>query len=153
MEVDEGDHRGGKSGLGEPARRAPWRSLFNFTTKAHCLNLGIALIFSIVSGVVIPAVSIFLGRLFNLFTEYGGGQISGPDLVRKVAVNCIALVGVGAGSWVLNGGFFMFWLVFGEIQAQTVRDKLFDGLMQKDLEWYDLRKNGIGALIPRLQRY
>lgn len=73
-------------------------------------------------------------------------------MVKKVAVNCIAIVGVGAGSWVLNGGFFMFWLVFGELQAKIVRDKLFDGLMQKDMEWYDLRKNGIGALILRLQR-
>ncbi len=136
----------------EQPRRARWSALFNFTTRQHAVPLTLALVFSVISGIVIPAVSIFMGRIFNQFTEFGGGKIGGQELVRKVSVNCIALVAIGTGSWLLNGGYFMFWLVFGELQAKSVRDKLFDGLMQKDMEWYDLRKNGVGALIPRLQR-
>ncbi len=152
MQRDERTADAKDPGREESPRRARWVSLFNFTSRGHTAHLVLAVTFAIVSGVVIPAVAIFLGRLFNLFTDFGGSQIGGQDLVKKVAVNCIAIVGVGAGSWVLNGGFFMFWLVFGELQAKIVRDKLFDGLMQKDMEWYDLRKNGIGALILRLQR-
>ena len=137
---------------GEQPKRATWLSLFNFTTKRHIVPLAVALILSIISGIVIPAVAIFLGRIFNLFTEYASGSHNGDALVTKVSINCVALSAIGAGSWVLNGGYFMFWLVFGELQAQSVRDRLFDGLMQKDMEWYDMRKNGVSALIPRLQR-
>ncbi|KAI9784929.1 MAG: hypothetical protein M1816_000565 [Peltula sp. TS41687] len=136
---------------GKRPRRAGWLSLFNFTSKHHTPTLTIALILSVISGIVIPAVSIFLGRIFNLFTDYAIGKITGHVLVHKVSINCIALVAIGVGSWALNGGYFMFWLVFGELQAKSVRDRLFDGLMQKDMEWYDMRKNGVSALIPRLQ--
>lgn len=136
----------------EGIKHAPWRSLFNFTIKNHTVPLLIALFLSIVSGIVMPAMSIFLGKLFNSFAEFGGGKISGQQLLSNVSIDCIALVGIGAAGWLFNGGFFMFWLVFGELQAQSVRKKLFDGLMQKDMEWYDMRKNGVGGLIPRLQR-
>ncbi|KAI9807904.1 MAG: hypothetical protein M1825_005210 [Sarcosagium campestre] len=142
------DDQGGTDRSKPPA----WLSLFHFTKKDHLVTLVVALAFAIISGLVIPAVSVFLGRIFNTFTEFGAGSIEGHELVTKVAIDCLALASLGATSWVLNGGFFMFWIVFGELQARNVRDRLFDGLMEKDMEWYDLRKNGIGALMPRLQR-
>lgn len=134
-----------------PAKRPGWRSLFNFTTRLHFFPLAMALALSIASGVIIPAVSILLGKIFGIFTNYGEGEISGPDLIRKVLVYGIALVGVGSASGVLNAGYFMFWLVFGELQAKSVRDRLFDGMLEKDMEWYDMRKNGIDTLISRIQ--
>ncbi len=137
----------------EPSRPAKWSSLFNFTARNHAGCLAIAIMLSIISGVVVPTVAVLLGRTFNKFTDFGAGRLAGRELVRGVSMNCVALVAVGAGGWALNGGYFMFWLVFGELQAQNVRSKLFDGLMQKDREWYDLRKNGVSALIPRIQRY
>ena len=135
----------------EPAVQARWRSLFRFTTRAHYIPLLLGLLLSICSGIIIPALSIFLGRLFDSFTDFGAGRLSGPGLVSKVSRNAIYLVGLGSASWLLNGCYFMSWLVFGELQAKSVRDKLFDGLLQKDMEWYDLRKAGVGAMIPRLQ--
>lgn len=135
-----------------PVVRAGWRSLFNFTKKSHTTPLVLALVLSVVSGIVVPVVTIFVGRLFNSFTEFGGGKLSGPELVSKVSLDCLALVGIGGASWFLNGGYFMFWLVFGELQAKSARDQLFEGLMEKDMAWYDMRMDGIGALIPRLQR-
>ncbi|KAI9843976.1 MAG: hypothetical protein M1837_006018 [Sclerophora amabilis] len=96
-------------------------------------------------------MSIFLGKIFDSFTNFGGGKLNGHELMSKVTTNCIAIVAVGGFGWLLNSGYFMFWLIFGELQAKSVRDQLFDDMMEKDMEWYDMRKNGIGALIPRLQ--
>ncbi|KAI9682080.1 MAG: hypothetical protein M1817_000134 [Caeruleum heppii] len=135
----------------EHAQRATWPSLFNFTRRSHAATLAIAILLSVISGIIIPAVSIFLGRIFNSFTEFGGGNLEGPELVSRVSRECIYLTALGAAGWILNGGYFMCWLVFGEMQARTVRHELFDGLMDKDMAWYDMRKNGISALIPRLQ--
>ena len=129
-----------------------WASLFNFTLRSHLFALSMALILSFASGVIVPALAIILGRMFDIFTEYGSSQISGSDLVKKVSTYCLALVGLGAVSGILNAGYFMSWLLFGELQAKSVRDGLFDGMLEKDMEWYDMRKAGIDTLIPRLQK-
>lgn len=129
-----------------------WLSLFHFTSRRHLFPLGVALALSIGSGIIIPALAIILGRIFGLFTSYGATEISGSDLVKKVSIYGIALVGLGAASGLLNASFFMFWLIFGELQAKSVRDKLFDGMLEKDMEWYDMRKSGIDTLISRLQK-
>ena len=135
----------------EPIVQASWKSLFNFTTKAHYIPLCLGLLLSVCSGIIIPALALLLGRIFDSFTDFGAGRLSGPGLISRVSQNATYLAALGSASWLLNGSYFMFWLVFGELQAKSVRDKLFNGMLQKDMEWYDLRKAGVGALIPRLQ--
>ena len=134
------------------AGNARWRSLFNFTKRTHITTLIFATILSIISGFIAPAVSVFAGKLFAAFTDFGGGRTEGSELVSRVSIQCVALIALGGASWVLNGGYFMLWLVFGELQAKNARERLFDGLMEKDMAWYDMRKDGVGAMIPRLQR-
>lgn len=128
-----------------------WLSLFSFTSRIHLFSLSIALILSVASGIIIPAFAIILGRVFDLFTKYGAKEMSGSDLVKKVSIYGLALVGLGSGSGILNAGYFMAWLVFGELQAKGARGKLFDGMLKKDMDWYDMRKSGIDTLISRLQ--
>lgn len=132
-------------------KRPGWRSLFNFTTRIHLFPLSLAFIFSVASGIIIPVLAVLLGKLFGLFTDFGADKISGSELVKKVSVYGIALVGLGSASGLLNAGYFMIWLIFGELQAKSVRDRLFDGMLEKDMEWYDMRKNGVDTVISRLQ--
>lgn len=132
-------------------KRPGWRSLFNFTNKIHLFPLSLALILSVASGIIIPVLAVVLGKIFGLFTDFGSNKISGSELVKKVSVYGIALVGLGSASGLLNAGYFMIWLIFGELQAKSVRDRLFDGMLEKEMEWYDMRKNGVETLISRLQ--
>lgn len=128
-------------------------SLFKFTSRSHFPTLLIALVLSIASGIVIPAFAVLLGKIFNAFTTFGEGQISGPDLVKKVSTYGIALAGLGFGSGLLNAFYLGFWLVFGELQAKSVREKLFDSMLRKDMEWYDMGEFSIETLISRQQTY
>lgn len=128
-----------------------WLSLFNFTSRIHLFSLSVALILSVASGIIIPVFAIILGKVFDLFTEYGANEISGSDLVKKISIYGLGLVGLGSGSGILNAGYFMAWLVFGELQAKSARGKLFDGMLKKDMDWYDMRKAGIDTLTSRLQ--
>ncbi|MCJ1312634.1 hypothetical protein MMC25_006309 [Agyrium rufum] len=130
---------------------AEWRSLFAFTTRAHIPILCTAIFLSIASGIVIPAFAIFLGKIFDTFTDFGAGKLDGASLVHKVSRNALYLVGLGVASWILNGSYFSLWLAFGEQQAREIRDKLFNGMLRKDMAWYDMRKGGVDAMIPRLQ--
>ncbi|KAI9766609.1 MAG: hypothetical protein M1840_006420 [Geoglossum simile] len=150
MEIEE---ERGMLGDDEPnyKGRAGWRSLFTFTTKRHHVTLFFAAAFSVLSGIVTPTVSIVLGNIFDDFTRFGAHQLSRHELVSRITTSCLALVGIASLSWFLNSAFYLLWMVFGELQAKTVRDKLFEGLLNRDIEWYDKRKDGIGALIPRCQ--
>ncbi|KAL8857899.1 MAG: hypothetical protein Q9178_005518 [Gyalolechia marmorata] len=128
-----------------------WRSLFAFTTRPHLLPLCLALILSVSSGVVSPVMSYLLGKVFDCFTSFGAGRYGGSELVRNVSRYALGITVLGTASGILHAGYFGFWLVFGELQAKGARDSLFGSMLEKDMEWYDMRKDGVEALIQRLQ--
>lgn len=128
-----------------------WMSLFNFTDKRHTLALAAAVLFSVISGLVVPATAILLGNIFGSFTSFGGGQISSDEMMGEVTSYVLFLVVLGVASWFFSGAFFACWLMFGELQAEVAREKLFEGLVDKDMEWYDMRKSGVAGLISGVQ--
>ena len=132
-------------------RHASWRSLFNFTSTRDALPLLSAIIFSIAAGIITPALAIFLGKIFDLFTNFGAGEISGSDLVKEVSTYAIILAGLGTASGLLHAGFFMLWLVFGELQAKHVKERLFEGMLEKEMGWYDMCTDGVDTLVSRFQ--
>ena len=130
-----------------------WRALFNFTDRSHLFILTPALALSALSGILLPTVAIFMGKYFDALANYGAGKTSDHELAQEVLLTTYALISVGVAAWVLKGGFFTLWLVFGEMQAKNVRDKLFQSLLLKDLEWFEMRGSGVGSLLSRLQTY
>ena len=131
--------------------KASWRSLFHFTTKNQCKYLAIAIVLSILSGLVVPFQAFFLGKLFLALTSFGAGLIDGNNLLDEIIKYSVYLCTLGAGSWVVSTLYFASWLFFGELQGMNARLYLFQSLLEKDMMWYDLRKNGIEALMPGIQ--
>lgn len=132
-------------------RNPSWQSLFYFTSRVTIFPLSLSLILSVASGVIIPAIAIILGKIFDVFTIYGSKTISGSELVHQVTTFGVALAVLGCVSGILNAGFFMSWVVSGELQAKSAKEKLFEDMLEKEIEWYDLRKAGINTFISRLQ--
>ena len=130
-----------------------WRALFNFTDQSHLIVLTPAVLLSALSGVLLPAVAILMGKYFDALAKYGAGTITDHELVQKVLFITYGLIAIGAATWLLKGGYFTLWLVFGEMQAKRVRDNLFQSLLLKDLEWFEMRSSGVGSLLSRLQTY
>ena len=135
----------------EQVQFARWHDLFNYTSKTHSVTLVLALIISVASGMIVPALALFFGKIFDYFTSFGGGQISGLDLKQDVSRYACYLVGLGCASGILNACFYMLWMIFGELQAKGAREKLFNGMIEKEMEWYDRRTAGISTHSSRLQ--
>ena len=135
----------------ESVVRAKWKEVFNLTTQAHLLPPTFGILLAISSGIIIPVLALLLGQIFDTFTDFGAGKINGTELTNKVSQNTIYLVALATVSWVLNGSYYMFWVIFGELQAKSARDKLFNGMLDKEMKWFDMRKAGVSAMIPRLQ--
>ncbi|RPB10281.1 P-loop containing nucleoside triphosphate hydrolase protein [Morchella conica CCBAS932] len=135
----------------EDHRNHSWSSLFAFTNRKHILPLTAAVFFALLNGLVIPATAIILGRLFNAFATFGADLIPANELVDQVRVFAVQLVALGTASWCLGGAFYASWGVFGELQAEGARESLFEGLVDKDMQWYDMRRNGVAGLLARVQ--
>ncbi|EME48597.1 hypothetical protein DOTSEDRAFT_49042 [Dothistroma septosporum NZE10] len=135
----------------EDVPAAPWRSLFAFTTRANIPLLLGGIFCSFAAGFTGPALNYVVGKVMGRFTDYAIGAIESDAFMRVQTKWVLWTVAISAGTWIFNSLEFIFWLSFGELQAKNARDRLFHGLLGKEIEWYDRRKNGIGALLPRLQ--
>ena len=133
------------------AEHSSWRSLFSFASKRDTILFLLALTFSIAAGIVAPALAIFLGNIFDLFTKFGAGNISGTNLRKKISTYATILARLGTASGLLHASYFTLWLVFGELQAKRARERLFDGMLGKSMGWYDVHTDGIDTLVSRLQ--
>lgn len=143
-------HKSVKPSAGLPdqdASVAPWQALFYFTARSHISCLVVAVASALASGGASPAQSLLTGKAFEAFAS----SSSTSDLLRKESRYALYLIAIAAGSWLLHFVFFAAWVTFGELQANSARDRLFAGLLKRDIAWFDMRKNGGGALISRLQ--
>ena len=135
----------------ETLPKATWMSLFSFTKRRHWPILTLSLFLSVASGLIIPIMSVLLGQTFGAFALLGSGAMTIEDFMKKITTGVIQMSALGFAGWISHGGFFAVWLYFGELQAKTVREMLFEGLIFKELAWYENRKNGLSALLSKCQ--
>ena len=135
----------------DPEAKPTWRSLFTFTTRQHMPILVWALLTTIVAGLLKPVSAVLLGNIFTDLTSYGAGEKTSHDTLHDVSRWSIAFAVLGVLAWLLEGLFLSAWMAFGELQAASVRENMFAGMLEKDMEWYDLRRDGVGSLMIRIQ--
>lgn len=133
------------------ALQESWTALFGFTTSKHLPVLAGGLFGAIVAALTLPVFAIVYGFIFREYTDYGAGKIDSATLVDRITKNCIILCAVVTVNWTSNSIYYFFGLSFGELQARSARNRIFDALMKKDMTWYDTRDTGIAAFLPVVQ--
>ncbi len=91
--------------------------------------------------------AVLLGQVFQAIADFGSGATSAPETVRRVATWCLALTGLGVGTAVFSGLLMAGWIVHGETRARSVRLRLFQALLAKDMVWFDTRRGGMASLM------
>lgn len=137
----------------EPSPQAGWKALFGFTTTSHIAILISALASAAAAAAILPIFSVIYGLVFGAYSDYGSGKVNGDQLMSTVTRLSLIMTGVAAANWVFNSIFFSLFLLFGELQAKSARNRMFDVLIRKDIEWFDRRESGIAALLPTIQTY
>lgn len=141
-----------RSNLSSTAKGSgPWKALLNFTTKKHLPLLILSLICSIIVGIVTPAQAYLMGKVFSNFTKFGSGQIKESEFKHNEVLYSIYFIIIGGICWFFSTMMYAGWIMFGELQARSARERLFNALIERDIEWFDQRKDGVGALTGRLQ--
>lgn len=152
IDADNGSYETQELGqVVDPESMPSWRSLFLFVNKTHVPSLAFAIGATTISGCVKPASAILYGKIFTSFTKFGMGALSPQQTLHQIATWCIALACLGGVAWAIEAAFFSSWVIFGESQARDVRLRMFDGMLNRPIEWYDMRQDGIGTLLVRIQ--
>lgn len=128
-----------------------WKTLFSFTAKNHVPILVGGILTASVAALTMPTFAILYGHVSGQYTSYGKGEIGSNQFIGNVTKLCIILTGIAAINWIANNFYFLFLLVFAELQARSARDRVFDSLIKKDMAWFDMRETGIAALLPTIQ--
>ncbi|TGJ87588.1 hypothetical protein E0Z10_g1217 [Xylaria hypoxylon] len=132
-------------------QKPSFRDLFTFTTWRHCWLLVAGLVGAILSGAFMTSMSILLGRIFAVISQFGSGHLTGADTAAQISSWCVLLAVVGGAGFLVNFGFMFSWIAFSELQARNIRTRMFRGLLKKDMEWFDAHQDGIASLLVRLQ--
>ncbi|KAK8253666.1 P-loop containing nucleoside triphosphate hydrolase protein [Phyllosticta capitalensis] len=141
-----------ESGENEEAlRKTQWKDLFNFTTKKHLPFLFLAMSLAIVCGLVVPFNAWLLGKIFDAFSKYATRSIDAAGLRSTISKNTIYMLALASANWLLQSAYFASWIIFGELQARSARERIFRAMLKRNISWFDRRTNGIGSMIPRLQ--
>lgn len=128
-----------------------WKTLFTFTTKRNVPVLVGGLVSASLAALTMPVFAILYGLVSGEYLSYGKGEMNSNQFIRNVTKLCIILASVGTLNWIVNSFYFFFLLVFGELQARSGRDRVFDALIKKDMTWFDMRETGIAAFLPTVQ--
>jgi ATP-binding cassette subfamily B (MDR/TAP) protein 1 len=133
--------------------KTSWRSLFHFTTVLHLPLLLAALLVTITAAVARVIFALYLGKLFQILSQFGTGAITGPQLMEQARDKTFILLILGGATWLLSSCFFFVWIVFAELQVRGAGKNLFGKLLTREFMWFDMRKDGVGSFLSHSQKY
>lgn len=115
------------------------------------MTIGAAFAATIATGTLKMTLAVVLGKIFGVVSASGNGELTAADTLSQVSTWCLVLCAMGGGAMISNAAFLALWIIFGELQAKTVRDTVFSALLKKNMVWYDTRDGGIASLLIRIE--
>ncbi|PKK45806.1 hypothetical protein CI102_10626 [Trichoderma harzianum] len=132
-------------------QRSSFKHLFSFTRWNHAGLLIAAVIASAAFASIKSVQSIILGKIFDVVSNFGAGHRSGNETMDQISHWGLILLGMGIGNWAASTAFLALWVIFGELQANSVRQGIFQSLLSKKMSWYDSLDQGVSSLLVRIQ--
>ncbi|PNP51805.1 hypothetical protein THARTR1_07574 [Trichoderma harzianum] len=133
---------------GKP-QRSSFKHLFSFTRWNHAGLLTAAVVASAAFASIKSVQSIILGKIFDVVSDFGAGHRSGNETMDQISHWGLILLGMGVGNWLASTAFLALWVIFGELQANSVRQGIFQGLLSRKMSWYDSLDQGVSSLLTR----
>jgi ATP-binding cassette subfamily B (MDR/TAP) protein 1 len=131
--------------------RSSFRHLFSFTRWNQAAPLIAALAASAAFAAIKSIYPIFLGKIFNVVSDFGAGRRSGTETLHEISHWSQILIGLGLINCLSGSAFLSLWVIFGELQAKSVRQDIFKSLLSKNIAWFDSLDQGISSLLVRIQ--
>ncbi|KAJ3529815.1 hypothetical protein NM208_g9592 [Fusarium decemcellulare] len=131
--------------------KSSWSQLFLFTRTTHTGAFIAALIAAAFTAGFKTVLAVILGKVFDIIAGFGNGSLDGSGTLSDISMWSLVLLGLGIGNWIASTAFLALWVIFGELQASSVRRDIFTSLLSKDMAWFDSQTEGISSLLVRIQ--
>ncbi|KAL7944886.1 P-loop containing nucleoside triphosphate hydrolase protein [Trichoderma barbatum] len=132
-------------------KRLSFKHLFAFTRWSHAGPLIAAVIASAAFASIKSVQSILLGTIFGVISDFGAGHRSGSDTMDIISHWSLILLGIAVANWLSSTAFLALWVIFGELQATSVRQDIFESLLSKKISWFDSLDQGVSSLLVGIQ--
>jgi len=147
--IDSGISHGKESARVRPGVKLS--SLFSFFVNSrHYYCLLTACLATVISGFVVPIMSVVIGRIFDSLLKFSF-ENEKKLLGAEIRGFLWQLVGLGIGAFICNGALSIMWQRCADLQAKRARECIFEGLIVRDLKWFDERRHGVGAMVTQIQ--
>lgn len=131
--------------------RSSFKHLFSFTRWNHAGSLIAALAASGAFAAIKAIYPIFLGKIFNVVSDFGAGRRSSSETLLEISHWSKILIAFGIANCLSGSAFLSLWVIFGELQAKSARQDIFKSLLSKNISWFDSLDQGIPSLLVRIQ--
>ncbi|KAH6609033.1 hypothetical protein Trco_002379 [Trichoderma cornu-damae] len=131
--------------------RSSFKHLFCFTRWTHAGPLVAAFAAAAAFAAVKSVYSVILGKIFDVVSDFGAGHRSSTETLHRISHWGLILLGLGIANWLVSAAFLSLWIVFGELQANSARQDIFDSLLSNKMSWFDSLDQGISSLLVRIQ--
>jgi ATP-binding cassette subfamily B (MDR/TAP) protein 1 len=133
-------------------KRSSCKHLFVFSSPLQVVIMPLAVIMSFTAAAGKAIYAILLGKIFDVVSRFGAHLLSGDETLSQVSLWCSYLCILGVVLWVFNGLEMSLWMISGELRAGSARKTLFSSLVDKHMEWYDSKEEGVPSLMVQIQR-
>ncbi|KAK4197373.1 putative ABC transporter expressed in the mitochondrial inner membrane [Triangularia verruculosa] len=131
--------------------RSTFATLFSFTRPKHIPLILLSFFTASLVAAGRTAYAIMLGKIFEIVSKWGAGSLAPDEFVSQISQWSIYFVLLGLGVWLFSSIDIALWVVSGELRARTTRETMFGALLRKTAGWYDLRGEGVWALLVQVQ--
>ncbi|EFA76462.1 ABC transporter B family protein [Heterostelium album PN500] len=114
--------------------------LFRFADGLDCALMIVGSIGAIAAGVALPALSIVLGKVMNVFTYQ---ELRRPDFDVYKEISAVALyfVYIAIGMFFASYLEVACWSIAGERQSVRCRKQYLKAILRQEIGWYDVTKS------------
>ena len=127
--------------------------LFQYCDQLALATGALAVVSSIVNGLLTPGFTILLGRLYAGFAEYSSGALPANDLSTLINRYCVAIVAIGVGAFAFGWLSMSLWLIFASRVAFYARQRAYTFLIAQDASWYDALEENATSHVIKLNRW
>ncbi len=126
--------------------------LFVFVKKSDAFLYFAAICSTGVIAALNPIMSILLGQIFDLFTQFSTGIINADGLNMKIRPYLFGFIGLGGTAFTCSWAFIFLWMFIGELQSFRARSQVLRTLIGTPISWFDLQDEGKAGLCLRIYR-
>jgi ATP-binding cassette subfamily B (MDR/TAP) protein 1 len=130
---------------------SPWNHLFAFTTPKQYGTIVGAVATACVVAAGKTIYTVLLGKIFDIATKYGSNLLGGQDTLAQISQWCGYLTVLGVAMWLLSSIDMALWITSGELRAVAAKNTLFATMIQKEMDWFDLRGDGMASMAIQTQ--